>query len=250
MPAAKEVGDESREVLRAESVTVRYGAIEAVHGVSVSLRVGEFLLILGPNGAGKTSFVSGIAGLVRGGGGRVLLDGTDVTGASAVRRVHLGISLVPEGRGVLKGITVRENLLLGWSAAAKGVRGSFDDGVSEVGQVFPRLFERLGQECSTLSGGEMQMLAVARAVLSRPKVLLLDEPSLGLAPLAVKAVYGALGELSGRGMTLVIVEQKNVPLFAVPNRTLVMREGQVLSDMVDGRPSEAELAEIYLGRGA
>jgi len=248
MPAGPEQDNSKSNVLRADTVVVRYGGIEAVHGISVDLNRGGFLLILGPNGAGKTSFVSALAGIVRVASGSVFLDGADVTSVSAVRRVGLGIALVPEGRGVLKGLTVRENLFLGWNASVKSKRRAFVDGVEEVGQIFPRLLERLAQDCSTLSGGEMQMLAVARAMLCQPKVLLLDEPSLGLAPLAVKAVYEALGALSQHGMTLVVVEQKNVPLFATPDRTLVLREGNVLFDMSNGRPSEAQLAEIYLGR--
>jgi branched-chain amino acid transport system ATP-binding protein len=234
-------------MMKADNVGVHYGAIQAVYGVSLEINAGGFVLILGPNGAGKTSFISALAGIVPCSAGKIVLDGADVTHVSATRRVRLGVSLVPEGRGVLKGLSVKENLLLGWHASAKERRGSFSTGLGEVTEIFPRLSERLEQDCSTLSGGEMQMLAVARAMLARPKVILLDEPSLGLAPLAVKAVYAALRRLSELGMTLVVVEQKNVPITSVPDRTLVMREGEVLLDMADGRPSEAELAELYLG---
>lgn len=250
LPSRNAETDDPSVMMQATNVVVRYGAIEAVHGVSVGMRPGGFVLILGPNGAGKTSFVSALSGIVPCAAGKVVLDGTEVTKTSAVRRVRLGVSLVPEGRGILRSLSVQDNLRLGWHAAAKERRGSFEIGVEEVTQVFPRLAERLKQDCSTLSGGEMQMLAVARAVLSRPKVLLLDEPSLGLAPMAVKAVYAALGKLSQLGMTLVVVEQKNVPLFSVPDRTLVMREGDVLLDMDHGRPTEAELSELYLGQQA
>ncbi len=239
---------ESRPILlEVEDLRVRYGQIEAVRGVSLRVGSGAFVLVLGPNGAGKTTLLSAIAGIVGSSSGTVRLKGRDLARTPAARRVRLGLSMVPEGRGVLKGLSVRENLFLGWHASPRPRKMGFEEAVEEVTEIFPRLRERIGQDCSTLSGGEMQMLAVLRAVLARPSVLLLDEPSLGLAPRAVEAVYGALAELSKEGLPLLVVEQKNVPLSLVPERTLVMREGKVVAEVFNGRPGEDDLANLYLG---
>lgn len=234
-------------LLEVTDLRVRYGEIEAVRGVSLNVEPGAFLLVLGPNGAGKTSLLSAISGVARASAGTVRLNGRDLTRISAARRVRLGVSMVPEGRGVLKGLSVRENLFLGWRASPRPRRAGFEEAVEEATRVFPRLRERFHQDCSTLSGGEMQMLSVLRAVLARPSVLLLDEPSLGLAPKAVEAVYEALGGLSQEGLPLIVVEQKNVPLALVPDRTLVMREGRVVAEVANGRPGEDDLADLYLG---
>jgi branched-chain amino acid transport system ATP-binding protein len=239
MPAVK--------TLKVDDLTVAYGPIVAARQVSFEVGPAGLVLILGPNGAGKTSIVSAVAGLVPARRGRIRLGVQDVTRIPAFRRVRLGVALVPEGRGTLPGLTVRENLYLGWRAAGGRQRGGLSDAVAEAVALFPRLGDRLDQDCRNLSGGEMQMLAIARALLSRPHVLLLDEPSLGLAPQAVARVYEALGRLNTEGLAMVIVEQKAVPLARTPDQTLVLQAGRVIYQKSGVRPTEEELAELYLG---
>lgn len=240
------LASEGATVLEASGVVVSYGRSVAVEGVNLTVAAGGLVLLLGPNGAGKTSLVNALAGAVRLAAGTVRLHGRDVSSMPAFRRVREGISLVPEGRGTLAGLTVHENLFLGWRAARRGRRGSFADAEQEMISVFPWMAKRLGQDCATLSGGEMQMLAIARAVLSRPQVLMLDEPSLGLAPQMVATVYRVLGQLSRGGLTMVIVEQKAVPLDVLPERTMVLQQGRVVWELQGRRPTEDELAALYL----
>lgn len=246
--------DAGPERLRAERVTVSYGRVRALEPLSLAVGAGDLTLVLGPNGAGKTSLVKAIAGAVAPGpGSRIELDGQDVTRIPAHRRVRKGICLVPEGRGVLPGLSVRDNLEIGAHAAPgpgswrRAGRRRDRAALDEVLGLFPLLARRLGQDCATLSGGEMQLLAIARAMLTRPRVLLLDEPSLGLAPQATAAVYAALETLGQGGLPLVIVEQKAVPFPRVPGTTLVLRRGRVASRIHGRRASEEELTGIYLG---
>lgn len=245
MPAV--IRDEAGAVvLDAAGLSVRYGPIVAVDGVDLTLHRGGLLLLLGPNGAGKTSLVSALAGVVRPSAGRVTLRGRELGRLPAFRRVREGISLVPEGRGTLPGLSVRENLFLGWRAARRTDRGTFSSAIDEVIAIFPWMSMRLNQDCATLSGGEMQMLAIGRALLARPRVLVLDEPSLGLAPQVIAAVYRVLGELSRQGLPMVVVEQKAVPLDVDPETTLVLRQGRVVWRVEGRRPTEQELADLYL----
>ena len=236
---------EQTALLQVEELQVSYGPIVAVDRASFSVKEGGLVLILGPNGAGKTSLVSAVAGLVQPRSGRVRLAGADLTRVPAFRRVGMGISLVPEGRGTLPGLSVRDNLYLGWRAGGRGSRGQLKDAVDKVLALFPRLGERYRQDCSTLSGGEMQMLAIARALISHPQVLLLDEPSLGLAPQAVARVYEALSRLNAEGLTMILVEQKAVPLGVAPETTIVLQSGRVVYAKGGERPSEEELADLY-----
>lgn len=233
-------------VLRATGLSVDYGKVRAVTGVDLTVHEGGMVLLLGPNGAGKTSFVSALAGAVRPSGGSVLLDGKEVGRLPAYRRVRRGISLVPEGRGTLRGLSVAENLVLGWRAAPASMRRPLRESIDEVAERFPWMSERMHQDCSTLSGGEMQMLAIGRALLARPKVLLLDEPSLGLAPQIVATVYRLLSELNRGGLAMVVVEQKAVPLEVAPEATMVLQRGRVIWSLAGRRPSEEELASLYL----
>jgi branched-chain amino acid transport system ATP-binding protein len=233
-------------VLRAEALAVSYGRVRALRSVSLSVPPGGLVLVLGLNGAGKSTLMRALAGLAPLRTGRVTLGGRNISRMPAHRRVRLGISLVPEGRGVLPGLTVRDNLDLGWHAAPRSRRGSLADTIAGVVDLFPVLGQKFGQDCRTLSGGEMQMLAIGRALASKPSVLLLDEPSLGLAPLVTGTVYAALGHLGAAGVAAVIVEQKAVPLPVVPDTVLVLRNGQVVHEVHGARPSEEELAELYL----
>jgi branched-chain amino acid transport system ATP-binding protein len=232
----------------AQEIAVSYGSIAALRPFSLQIMPGYFIVVLGPNGAGKTTLLKALAGLVSLRQGHVHLEGRDVSKVPAFQRVRLGISLVPEGRGRLSGLTVFDNLELGFHASPNPKR----DRVAEFERIyslFPVLQSRLEQDCSTLSGGEMQMLAVARALLARPVCLLLYEPSLGLAPLAIASVYAALAKLNAAGLTTVLVEQKAVPLPNLRERTIVLRGGQVVFES-QRRPTNDELAELYLGKRA
>jgi branched-chain amino acid transport system ATP-binding protein len=183
--------------------------------------------------------------------GSIRLAGEDVTRTPAYRRVKRGIALVPEGRGTLPGLSVLDNLDLGWHSAPDERRQPKKSSFDEVTSLFPVLGQRLHQDCKTLSGGEMQMLAIARALLSRPRVLLLDEPSLGLAPQAVVRVYRALAQLhEAHELTMVLVEQKAVNLGRVPDTSIVLHSGHVMYQAANRRPAEGELAALYLGVGA
>lgn len=236
----------SDPVLGAKALVVSYGRVRALRSVSLSVRPGGLVLVLGLNGAGKTTLMRALAGLVPLRAGRVTLGGRDISRVPAHRRARRGISLVPEGRGVLPGLTVRDNLDLGWHAAPRSRRGSLATTIAGMVDLFPSLGQKFGQDCRTLSGGEMQMLAIARALASRPSVLLLDEPSLGLAPQVTGTVYAALGHLGAAGVAAVIVEQKAVPLPVVPDTVLVLRNGTVVHEVHGAKPSEEELAELYL----
>lgn len=233
-------------VLEVENLSARYGHISALSPISFSMERGDLVLVLGTNGAGKTTLVSTIAGLVPAATGVVRVGGEVVTRVAPFRRVRRGVSLVPEGRGTLPGLSVFDNLTLGWRAGRRR-NESMSDALGRVLELFPVLGKRYDQDCSTLSGGEMQMLAIARALLSQPKVLLLDEPSLGLAPQAVAQVYAALNELSAQGLALVLVEQKVVPLTTTPALTVVLDHGTVIDRREGARPSEDVLADLYLG---
>ncbi len=234
------------ELLRAENVAVRYGGVQALQPISFSLEDGSVALILGPNGAGKTSLLRTLVGAVPQSSGRVFLRGEDVSRMATHRRVRRGISLVPEGRGRLPTLNVRENLLMGWTAAPPERRVPFETELERVVELFPALRDRMEQDCNTLSGGEMQMRAIARGLLTKPVVLLLDEPSLGLAPLAIARVYEALARLNAEGLAMVLVEQKAVPMPAARESTIVLQNG-VERYREARRPSAQELAALYLG---
>jgi len=236
-------------VLAAEAVGVSYGRVRALESVSFGIHGGGTALVLGLNGAGKSTLMRALAGVVPLRSGRVTLAGRDISRVPAHSRVRQGISLVPEGRGVLPGLSVRENLELGWHAAPRSRRDGLDDAIGRMLVLFPGLSDRLRQDCQTLSGGQMQMLAIARALLSRPAVLLLDEPSLGLAPIVTADVYEALGGLGGEGVATVIVEQKAVPMRVIPDTVLVLRNGRVVHESHGARPTEEELARLYLHEG-
>jgi branched-chain amino acid transport system ATP-binding protein len=233
-------------LLQVDGVAVRYGGVRALEPTSFSVEEGSLTLILGPNGAGKSSLLKALAGAVIPRSGRVLLKGEDITRLPAFRRVGHGISLVPEGRGRLPTLTVSDNLILGWSSAPARRRAAYEAELARIFDLFPILRERMDQDCSTLSGGEMQMLAIARGLLARPLVLLLDEPSLGLAPMATARVYEVLAKLNASGLAMVLVEQKAVPLPATRETTIVLQNGRVRFHE-PRRPTTSELAALYLG---
>jgi branched-chain amino acid transport system ATP-binding protein len=233
-------------VLEVDDLHVRYGSIAALRGVSLAVREGELVALVGPNGAGKSTTLACIVGLVRPAGGTVRLDGKDLTRAAPEEIVRRGVSLVPEGRRIFTTLTVRENLVLGASARTGPV--DVDAELRAMVARFPALEPKLATPAGRLSGGEQQMLAIARALLGRPRLLLLDEPSLGLAPLIVDQIFATLQELRSDGTTILLVEQNAARAVEVADRAYVLKSGELT---IEGRGAElaarADLVAAYLG---
>jgi branched-chain amino acid transport system ATP-binding protein len=212
-------------MLKLEKVIARYGAIEALRGVSLEARPGEIVALIGSNGAGKTTLMMTLCGQPNAAGGKVIFDGEDITALPTDQIIRRGIALVPEGRRIFPRMTVYENLQLG-SLPNNGA--FFAQDLERVYTLFPRLKERAQQSGGTLSGGEQQMLAIARALMSRPKLLLLDEPSLGLAPLVIKQIFATLANLNATdGLTIFLVEQNAHLALRLAHRGYVLVSGQV-----------------------
>lgn len=236
------------KLLSLENLKVRYGNIEVVHGIDLHAGEGEIVTILGANGAGKSTTLLSISGLVKPSDGIVRFGQTPIQNMPAHSIVRKGIAQVPEGRRIFGTLTVRENLRLGAyvSNDPESVKKSED----WIYTLFPVLAERSGQLGGTLSGGEQQMLAIARALMSRPKILLLDEPSLGLAPLLVKTIFGTLAEINSSGVTIVLVEQNARAALKLAHRAYVMELGRiVLEGEASKIASSPEMQSAYLGGG-
>ncbi len=235
-------------LLEVSGIHAGYGRIRALRGVDVEVDEGEAVTIIGANGAGKSTLMRALAGLLPPAAGSVALDGRAVTGRPAVAMVRAGLSLVPEGRQVFAALSVRDNLLLGGYRRRrdKAIPGDLD----EVLALFPALADRQGQLAGTLSGGEQQMLAIGRGLMSRPRVLLLDEPSLGLAPLAVAEVVTQLIGLRDRGTTILLVEQNARAAMRVATRGYVLAHGRVLlAGTTDELLADPAVKAAYLGGG-
>jgi len=233
-------------LLELDKVEVAYGGIHAVKGIDLIVRQGELVCLIGANGAGKTTTLKGITGLQPVSAGKVVYDGNDVTGKPAFQLVRKGLSMVPEGRGVFGALTIEENLAMG--AYSRRDRKEIKQDVERVFGLFPRLKERERQTAGTLSGGEQQMLAMARAIMSRPKLLLLDEPSMGLAPLMVQKVFETVLAISGEGVTILLIEQNAKLALEVSNRGYVMESGTItLSGDARDLLSNPKVREAYLG---
>ncbi|WP_018112286.1 ABC transporter ATP-binding protein [Thermus igniterrae] len=233
-------------MLLVERLCVRYGPLEAVRGVGFALREGEALALIGPNGAGKTSVLRGLLGLARA-EGRVVLEGQELKGRSPEALLRLGLVLVPEGRALFPGLSVEDNLLLGGFTRFRRGENLGPD-LERVYALFPRLKERRRQLAGTLSGGEQQMLAIGRALMARPRILLLDEPSLGLAPLMVREIYRILAELKRQGVTLLLVEQNAKMALSLADRGLVLEAGEVaLEGPAELLRQDRRVVEAYLG---
>jgi len=222
-------------LLKVSGLVVRYGAIAAVRGVDLEVRAGEIVSIVGPNGAGKTSLVAAVAGIVPASAGSILLAGEPLTGIALEAIVAKGLALVPEGRRIFASLTVAENLALGATVRRDGTQVRAD--IDRLYATFPVLGARRRQLAGLLSGGEQQQLAIARALVSRPKLLVLDEPSLGLAPAIVDQVYGLLRDIRVLGTTILLVEQNAERAFALSDRTYVMRGGEIV---LQGSPAALE----------
>jgi branched-chain amino acid transport system ATP-binding protein len=235
-------------VLKLQDVRMAYGAIEAVQGVSLEVRKGEVVAIVGSNGAGKTTLLKGIVGLEPLKRGRILIDGEDCTGLAPHRRVALGLALSPEGRGVFADQSVEDNLLLGGYSRRREPKRVADLVEREFAR-FPRLKERRHQMAGTLSGGEQQMLAISRALMSEPRLLLLDEPSLGLAPLAVADIFRSIRALRESGLTIVLVEQMANKALAQADRAYVLETGRItLQGAGKDLLSHPAVRAAYLGK--
>ena len=233
-------------MLTLENVSVNYGAIEALTNITLNIEQGEVVTLIGANGAGKTTTLRTITGLLEPKAGRVMYEGKQISGMPTHKLVPMGIAMSPEGRGVFANLSVRENLEMG-AFIRKDKKGISDD-MERGFTLFPRLKEREQQKAGTLSGGEQQMLAMARALMSRPRLLLLDEPSLGLAPLVVHSIFEAIDEIKGEGTTILLVEQNANAALHHSDRAYVLETGRIVME-----GSSAELAadprvkEAYLG---
>jgi branched-chain amino acid transport system ATP-binding protein len=235
-------------ILELESVDVFYGAIHALRGVSLVVRSGEVVTLIGANGAGKSTTLRAVSGLVAPRSGSIRLAGQDISGHPAHTLVSRGISMAPEGRGVFANLTVLENLEMGAYVVRKPaqIREDIDRGF----RLFPRLKERMKQRAGTLSGGEQQMLAIARALMSRPKLLLLDEPSLGLAPIVCQTIFSTIATIQKSGTTVLLVEQNAKAALKYSDRAYVLETGAVI---LEGPAAEIaanpRVREAYLGEG-
>ena len=232
-------------LLEVSALEVRYGGISAVKGIDIEVRERELVALIGANGAGKTTTLRALAGLVRPAAGHVIYNGRDVTGLAPFELVRLGIALVPEGRGVFGRLSVEENLAMGaYSRRDDAVTADYDRAYA----LFPRLAERRRQPAGTLSGGEQQMLAIARALMSRPKLLLLDEPSMGLAPIMVQKIFETIRAVVAEGVTLLLVEQNAKLALEVSSRGYVMESGAMaLADSAAALLVNPEVRRAYLG---
>lgn len=234
-------------MFKLDSVSVAYGAIQAVKGVSLEVRKGEVVTLLGANGAGKSSLLKAVVGIEPLQSGKIFIDGQDVSNMPAHKRLGVGVSLSPEGRGVFADQSVEDNLILG-AYSKKYDKDTLAGLIEKEFQRFPRLRERRQQLAGTLSGGEQQMLAISRALMSQPKLLLLDEPSLGLAPLIIKDIFKQIKMLQQEGLTILLVEQMANQALAVSDRGYVLETGKVtLSGTGKELLNNQKVRSAYLG---
>ena len=233
-------------LLSLEKLEVAYGGIQAVKGIDLAVEQGELVCLIGANGAGKTTTLKGICGLLPVKSGRIVYGGEDVTGRPAFTLVRRGLAMVPEGRGVFGALTIEENLAMG--AYTRTDRDGIRSDIERVYTLFPRLHERRRQTAGTLSGGEQQMLAMGRAMMSRPRLLLLDEPSMGLAPLMVQKVFETVLAISREGVTILLIEQNAKLALEVSHRGYVMESGEItLSGDAKSLLHDPKVRAAYLG---
>jgi len=227
-------------------IEVKYGAATALRGVSLTVAKGELVCVVGPNGSGKTTLINAIAGLHPVAAGRMTLDGRDITRLPAHRFCGEGIAIVPEGRRLFTAMTVRENLELGsYRPDAKRVRAA---SIDRVCALFPALVEKLGAPAGALSGGQQQMVAIARALMAQPRLLLLDEPSLGLSPLIVRAMFEMIERIHAEGVAVLLVEQNVALALGVASRAYVLEEGAIVAcDTPDALRQQPHIRRAYLG---
>lgn len=233
-------------LLEIQGLQVGYGGIHAVKGIDLHIAPGELVALIGSNGAGKTTTLKSLAGLIQPAAGQIRYDGQSLNAIPAHQRVSMGIALVPEGRGVFARLSIAENLLMG--AYSRSNQAEISEDLARMYALFPRLVERREQLAGTLSGGEQQMLAMARALMSRPRLLMLDEPSMGLAPLMVKKIFETIQEVASQGMSILLVEQNARLALQVARRGYVMEGGLITlsGDSAELSGSDA-VQRAYLG---
>ena len=233
-------------MLRVDNIDVYYGAIHAIKGISLEVSEGEIVALIGSNGAGKSTTLHTISGLIKPKNGKIVYEGQDITGKPAHKIVGLGLCQVPEGRHVFANMTVMENLEMG-AYLRKDKEGIAAD-LKNVFERFPRLLERKDQIAGTLSGGEQQMLAMGRALMSHPKLLLLDEPSMGLAPLLVKEIFNIIKDINATGTTILLVEQNANMALSIADKAYVLETGRIaLSGTAQELASSEDIRKAYLG---
>jgi branched-chain amino acid transport system ATP-binding protein len=234
-------------LLEIKDIHVHYGKIAALKGVSVDVDEGEIVTLIGANGAGKSTTLKTISGLRPLSAGKVMFGGRDISKVAGHKRVLMGIGQAPEGRGIFPGMTVVENLYMG----AYARKGNVEKDLAEVFELFPRLAERKTQAGGTMSGGEQQMLAIGRALMTQPKVLLLDEPSMGLAPMLIQQIFSIIQEINRRGTTVLLVEQNAQQALQIAHRAYVLETGSVVKSS-DARAllDDPQVRAAYLGGGA
>jgi branched-chain amino acid transport system ATP-binding protein len=233
-------------MLKLDNVSVNYGAIEALTGISMHVEAGEVVTLIGANGAGKTTTLRTITGLLSPREGKITFEGEDISGRATHRLVAKGISMSPEGRGVFANLSVRENLQMG--AYLKKDKRAIAADMERAFTMFPRLKERESQKAGTLSGGEQQMLAIGRALMSQPRLLLLDEPSLGLAPLVVHTIFESIDEIKSKGTTILLVEQNAHAALKHSDRAYVLETGRIVMEGSSKElAADPRIKEAYLG---
>lgn len=233
-------------MLQIEDIQVYYGAINAVKGISFDVEKGEIIALIGANGAGKTTILHTISGLIRAKSGKIIFNGTDITKTKAHKIVEMGMAHVPEGRRIFQGLTVYENLMMG--AYTRKDSAEKKESLDNVFKRFPRLEERRTQIAGTLSGGEQQMLAMGRALMSRPDIILMDEPSMGLSPLYVNEIFDIIKSVNASGTTVLLVEQNAKKALSVANRAYVLETGKIaLSGKAEELINDESVRKAYLG---
>jgi len=233
-------------LLEIEALKIAYGGINAVKGIDLVVREGEMVALIGANGAGKTSTLKAISGILHPASGRIRYRGADITGSPAYTLVERGLALVPEGRQVFGRLTVQENLRMGAYARRDAAQVKAD--LARIYELFPRLYERRTQTGGTLSGGEQQMLAIGRALMSAPRLLLLDEPSMGLAPLMVQRIFETIRKVAAEGVTVLLVEQNAKLALELSHRGYVMESGAIsLTAASTALLNDPQVRQAYLG---
>ena len=233
-------------MLEVKDLKVSYGMIEAIKGISFEVNQGEIVSLIGSNGAGKSTTLRTISGIKPAKSGQILYEGQDILKSNAMKIVKAGISQVPEGRHVFKGMSVKENLLMG--AYTRKDRDGLKEDMEKSFEYFPIIKERLNQDAATLSGGEQQMVAMARALMAKPKLLLLDEPSMGLAPLLIQQIFNIIEEINAAGTTVLLIEQNAKQALSISDRAYVMETGKILlSGTGEEILTSEKVQEAYLG---
>ena len=235
-------------LLEVEGLCVNYGHIEAIRDITFGVEEGQITTLIGANGAGKTTTLKTVSGLRKVRQGKVVFDGKDITHLPSYERVKLGISQAPEGRGCFPGMTVRENLDMGAYVRNDRKSKAYRDDLARVFQLFPRLEERVAQPAGTLSGGEQQMLAIGRALMAKPRLVLLDEPSMGLAPRLIQQIFAIIKEINAQGTTVLLVEQNAAQALRVANEAHVLETGEIVRSGTGAELSgDASVRAAYLG---